>query len=55
MVVQVHGWGLRPSSTTHSCVTLGKVLNLSELSFPHLQNGDNNSIYPPRGVMVRIK
>lgn len=36
-----------------SCVTLGKLLNLSVAHFPHLQNGDDDINYPQ--IIISIK
>ena len=37
--------GQMPTLLLKSCVTSGKLFNLSEPQFPHLQNGDNNVTY----------
>lgn len=35
----------KPSSARYSCVMMGKLLNLSEPQFPHLQNGEEPFIH----------
>ena len=37
------GFGFISGSTLSSCVSLGKLLNLSELPFSHLKNRTNNT------------
>lgn len=38
-------WSLNPAPPLTGCVTLGKFLDLCIPQSPHLQNGDNNSLY----------
>ena len=44
-------WILK-SILPHRFVTLGKMLNLSVLHFPYLENGCNDGTYPP-GIVGR--